>query len=49
MMVDILRWGVAMALGLGDRMTPVVIHNRNWASDYIVPWTVPFIAQLGSE
>jgi hypothetical protein len=43
MMVAILQWGVAMAVGLGDRMNPVVIHNRNWASDCILPWTVPFL------
>jgi hypothetical protein len=43
MVVAILRLGVAMALGRGDHMTPMVIHTRNWTSGCSLAWTVPFL------
>jgi hypothetical protein len=48
MMLAILQLGVAMALGLGDRMIPMVTSTNRWDSDALSSFdsSLSFIVQL---
>jgi hypothetical protein len=51
MMVSIHQLGVAMALGLGDRMMPMVTRTNSWASDAhsSLDSSLSFVVQLNPD